>query len=368
MTKPRLIAVDLFSGCGGLTYGLRQAGFHIAVGVEIDPVATKTYRYNNRKTSLIQKDIRKVRGSDLLAVLTDGKLDLLVGCAPCQGFCSLTRKYKTKDPRNELLLEMARLIKELNPNAIMMENVSGLVTIGKPIFEKFVNKIRRSGYRPQWKIVQMADYGVPQSRRRLVMVAGRGFTICLPEPTHHRAPKQGSKLKPWVTVRKTIGGMGRPVTLSKALKSNGPQAFDWHVVRDLLPKTKDKLRAAMPGATWDRLPEQLRPECHRGDYRGFPNVYGRMTWDNVSVAITRGCTTPSMGRFGHPDRRRYAISVREVARLQTFPDSYKFVTDRMDAVCDMIGNAVPPLFAHLLADKIRGALEIHYGKLARGVS
>ncbi len=364
MTKPRLIAVDLFSGCGGLTYGLRQAGFHIAAGVENNPVGAKTYKYNNRKTNLIEKDIREVKGTDLLGILPDGKVDLLVGCAPCQGFCSITRKYKREDPRNELLLEMARIICELRPNAIMMENVPGLVTRGKAIFERFINKIRRHGYCPRWEIVQMADYGVPQSRRRLVILAGRGFVIPFPEATHARKPKEGSGLKPWVTLREAIKGMPAPITLREFKKSKGPQEYNWHVVRNLEPKTKAKLKAAMPGKTWLCLSEELRPKCHRGDYKGFPNVYGRMSWDNTAVTMTRGCTTPSMGRFGHPDRRRYTISVREAAKIQTFPDSYKFATNYIDVVCDMIGNAVPPHFAHIMGKKIRKTMESHYDSLA----
>jgi len=365
MNVEHMIAIDLFSGCGGLTYGLRRAGFHITAGVEIDPLAAKTYKYNNRKTRTIQQDIRKVKGQDLLAFLPDGKLDLLVGCAPCQGFCSLTRKYKTKDPRNELIFEMSRLVKELNPNAIIMENVPGLVSVGKSIFEKFVNKLRRSGYCPHWEIVQMADYGVPQSRRRLVLTAGKGFIIPLPESTHARLPGANSKLKPWVTLRQVLNGSSSPVTLRQSFKAKGPQNHNWHVVRDLLPKTKAKLKAAMPGQAWYILNEELRPECHQGDYRGFPNVYGRMIWDSVSVTITAGCTTPSKGRFGHPDRRRYTISVREAAKLQSFPDNYKFKTDQMDAVCNMIGNSVPPLFAYIVGKKIRRALESHYDALAR---
>lgn len=358
-----MTAIDLFAGSGGLSLGLRKAGFEISCALEINQRIAETYKKNHPKTKILIKDITQVSGKDILK-LCGQRPNLIVGCAPCQGFCSLTRKYKRHDPRNELLTEMARIIEELRPDAFMMENVPGLVTRGKDIFNEFINRMDRLGYQANWRVVQMANYGVPQSRRRLVMIAGRGFTISLPEPTHHRTPKQGSELKPWVTVRETIKGMGRPVTLSKAQTSNGPQAFNWHVVSDLLPRTKARLKAAMPGVAWNTIPEQLRPKCHRGEYKGFSNVYGRMKWDNVSVAITRGCTTPSMGRFGHPDRRRYALSVREAARLQTFPDSYKFATDHKNVVCDMIGNAVPPIFARLLSEKIREALEIHRGEMA----
>ena len=202
----------------------------------------------------------------------------------------------------------------------------------------------------------MANFGIPQSRRRLVLLAGRGFKISLPTTTHSRSPKEGSGLKPWVTIREAISHMDEPVTLKTALQTGGPLSHNWHVIRDLLPRTKERLRAANPGKTWLTLDESLRPPCHRNGYRGFTNVYGRMAWDQVSPTITGGCTTPCKGRFGHPDRSKYTISVREAALLQTFPENYRFITDRMEAVCDMIGNAVPPLYAKLAAKQILTAL------------
>jgi len=366
MTMRRMVAIDLFSGCGGLTCGLRRAGFHVATAVEIDPHAAKTYRHNNRKTKLLQADIRKVEAHELLAGVPSGEVDLLVGCAPCQGFSSLTRKYRRDDPRNGLLSEMARIIEEVRPSAVMMENVSGLAEArGKVIFKGFVDRLENEGYHLNWRVVQMADYGIPQSRRRLVLIGGRGFEISFPDPTHARTPKPGSDLKPWVPLRSALAGLGAPVTLTEALRKQGPQQYNWHVARDLLARTKAKLKAAMPGKAWLDLPENLRPKCHQGDYRGFPNVYGRMSWDNVAVTMTRGCTTPSMGRFGHPDRRRYAISAREAARIQTFPDAYKFITDHMETVCDMLGNAVPPAFAYVIGRRIKETLEVIDGAVAR---
>jgi DNA (cytosine-5)-methyltransferase 1 len=362
MKTPRTIyAADVFSGCGGLSLGLRRSGMSVRVAVDNEGSVASTYSANLPRTHLITSDIRDVTGSQLLATIPGGRLHVLAGCAPCQGFSSLTRKHKREDSRNVLVLEMARLAEETHPDVVVMENVPGLALQGRPLLDRFIARLRDQGYYCRWGILQMADFGVPQNRRRLVLTAGNGFVVALPEPTHSRVPRARSK--PWRTLRQALKGFHAPMRLSQTWHRGGPQTMNWHVVRDLKPITRKRLRAAVPGDTWRSFEESLRPKCHRGKYVGFTNVYQRMQWDKLPVTMTAGCTVPAKGRFGHPDRRRTTISVREAATLQTFPRRYRFKSDHIDRVCNMIGNAVPPVFAEILGKRITEALRQHFHDL-----
>jgi DNA (cytosine-5)-methyltransferase 1 len=348
-------AIDIFAGMGGLTLGLKRAGFRVVVGVEVDEEVAKTYEENHPEVLLLKEDVRKVHGKDILDAVGLEKVDLIAGCPPCQGFSRLTDKYHREDPRNNLIFEMLRLVKELNPRIVMLENVPGLAVRGKSKLNKFVRTLEILGYVPNYAVLNLANYGVPQSRRRLVLLAGKRFRIEFPEETHSKVGKASGGLKPWLTLKQVIGQMENPVKLSKALKNGGPSKFNWHVVRDLKPLTRRRIKAIKAGESRRYLPKSLRPKCHSESDRGFENVYGRLDWDQLPPTITKGCTTPCMGRFGHPSQIR-TISVREAAMLQTFPASYKLKTDFMDAACDMLGNALPPTFAQAVGKACFDAL------------
>ncbi len=344
--KPRqLTAIDLFSGAGGLTVGLKRAGFRVVAAVEVDEEIAATYRKNHPEVKLIVKDIRKVTGKEILKLTGLKKIDLVAGCPPCQGFSKLTDKHHRDDARNQLVVEMARLVEELRPTACMMENVPGLAQRGLSLLGKFEDKARSLGYLINRGVLQMADYGVPQSRRRLVLLAGKGFEIPLPNPTHARVVDvdSDSNMKPWVKLREVIRNQPAPVLLSVAKRNGGPKKFGWNVVRDLQPISLKRLRAAKAGASRLDLPKDLRPDCHKNS-TGFENTYGRMRWSDVAPTMTSRCTTPSSGRFGHPRANR-TISVREAALIQTFPKTYKLETDKVETACELIGNALPCTFA-----------------------
>ena len=347
----KLTAIDLFAGGGGLTVGLKGAGFQVKAAVELETHACATYRANHPEVRLLERDITGVSGQELLDIAGPGGVDLLAG------YTSLNR-YGNDDPRNRLVLEISRLAEEIKPRAIMMENVPGLTTKGNRQYETLIADLKSLGYNldNSAKVLQVADYGVPQERRRLVILAGRGFDIELPSPTHSKEEKDG--LPHWASVEDAIGdnkGIGVPSTLSEAKKQRKLPLSDWHVVRDLSEQNKQRIAAAVPGESWASIPEHLRPDCHQGTYVGFTNVYGRMEWDQPSPTITAGCTTFSKGRFGPPVEDR-TISVREAALLQTFPRYYRFDVPYMDHVCNVIGNALPCVFAEALAKQCYDAI------------
>jgi len=323
-------AVDLFAGCGALSLGLKWAGYSVTAAVEINPGRAKTYSLNHPGTDVLQRDIRTVAGEEILkaARVSRGGLALVAGCPPCQGFSRIRRRNKAKavrDGRNDLVAEFGRLVLETRPKAIMMENVPGLER--DQIFERLLRSLRGAGYRIDWRIMQLSRYGVPQRRRRLVMVGWLGFA----RPDLGLLPQS-----PGGTVRDAIATLPRIPKSSKAL----------HNYRTFRSKTvKDRIRSIpRNGGSRSQLPKSLSLDCH-ADYNGFRDVYGRMAWDEAAPTITGGCINPSKGRFLHPYRHR-AISLLEAARLQSFPIWYRFDSSMgRYPIAEMIGEALPPRFA-----------------------
>ncbi len=329
-----LTVVDLFAGCGGGSLGFRAAGLTPVAAVEIDPVAAASYEQNLGITP-ITRDIRKVAGADLLAAghLGVGDLTLLFGCPPCQSFTVLRRGQNAtaKDKqRNRLPREYLRLVGELRPRHLAFENVPGMLDgSGRPEFDVLINGIAALGYRAEWLIVDAVDYGVPQRRRRLLVIASRVTNPVLPVPTHG---PEGSGLTSYVTVRQTIGH------LPQAADSTDPL----HTPRRHSEVALRRLRALKEGQARADLPADLQLACHKG-HNGHYDIYGRMWWDRPAPTLTSGCTNVTRGRFAHPEADR-AITVREALMLQTFPPN-AVVTGGVEAMALQIGNAVPPRLA-----------------------
>lgn len=356
-TKPT--AAELFSGGGGLAQGLRDAGVRPVAAVELDRYAANVFAANHPDVELFRTDVRDISGQDLLAASSTGKIDILAACPPCQGFSTLTTKYHRSnyesDPRNFLVGEVGRITRELQPSALMLENVPGLAGRGRPLLDDLIEKLEDDGYIVTWSVLQVADYGVPQTRRRLVLLAGKGFSISMPDPSHSQHGRNG--LPQWRTLRDVLTIRAQPVRIDEAMAKGGFHVADWHVVRKLGEANLERLRHVLPGNGRSALPKELRPECHRDRDDGFTNTYGRMAWDQPSSTITAGCLSPSKGRFGHPEELR-TISLREAALLQTFPSSYRFDGDKIDAACSVIGNALPCLFAEAIARRVVRSIEL----------
>lgn len=332
-------AVDLFCGCGGLTVGLRKAGYRVLAAVEIDPLSVKTYKVNHRDVAVWEMDIRDLEPAKLLEQLglNPGEIDLLAGCPPCQGFSTLRTlngSVRIDDPRNDLLLEFQRFVEALRPRAVMMENVPGLADDER--FASFCKKLKNLGYLGDHRILNAADYGVPQRRRRLIYLAGNGVEI----------PFAG-KARKLTTVRDALGD------LPKAGESGDP-------VHDMPERRSPKVmniirRIPKDGGSRTDLSKKFQLECHRR-CNGFWDVYGRMAWSDVAPTITSGCFNPSKGRFLHPEEDR-AITMREAALLQGFPAKYKFAPETgKEALAAMIGNALPPPFIAAHSRSIRRIL------------
>jgi DNA (cytosine-5)-methyltransferase 1 len=336
--------VDLFCGIGGLTYGLTRGGIHVVAGVDVDPNCRFPYESNNN-AKFIEKDIRTLSGDELAGLFNNSKYRLLAGCAPCQPFSSYSRGKGNQNRKEEwsLISDFGRLIMELKPEFVTMENVPQLTD--HQVFDDFIKSLE--GYEIWWRIVQCSKYGVPQTRKRLVLLASRLGPIAL-------APPNFEGFSP-MTVRDAISHL-------PALEAGGTDPTDvMHSACTLSKLNLRRIMASKPGGSWRDWKEDLLADCHKkASGETYPSVYGRLEWDAPAPTITTQSFGYGNGRFGHPEQNR-AISLREASILQTFPANYKFVIDgkpvRFNVMGRLIGNAVPVRIAEVVARSFHSHLE-----------
>jgi DNA (cytosine-5-)-methyltransferase len=339
----KIEAVDLFCGAGGLTAGLLQAGIMVKAGYDIEPSCAFAYEHNNTDARFVLKDVQQVMAEEIEAHYSPGVIRLLAGCAPCQPFSTYNQGRDTRsDKKWPLMYAFARLIREVMPELVTMENVPD-VTKHK-VYHDFAAELEALGYQVWAGKVLCADYGVPQMRRRHVLLASRIGRVAMLPPTH--AGRH-------ITVREAIGHLPQ---LAAGERDGGDALHRCAALSDLNLR---RIRASRPGGTWMDWPEELRAACHRKESGlSYQRVYGRMEWDKPAPTMTTLCVGFGNGRFGHPEQDR-AISLREAAIFQSFPEGYLFA-ETFDApmrdISRMIGNAVPVALGAAVGNSLRASL------------
>lgn len=327
-TKVKVTAVDLFCGVGGLTRGLQDGGVDVRLGIDLDPTCQFPYETNS-KARFLKESVEKTSAEQLKAVFRSGEIRLLAGCAPCQPFSTYNQKADSTDERWWLLQEFSRLVRELSPELVTMENVPRLAE--QSVFETFVKDLSDADYRVHVEVVNCGDYGIAQHRQRLVLLASKLGEMRLLTPTE-------LGVKP-LTVRQAIGNL--PPLKAGEICQHDPL----HRSSVLSPTNLLRIKASRPGGTWRDWDKDLVAECHRRKSgKTYPSVYGRMSWDEPAPTVTTQFYGFGNGRFGHPEQDR-AISLREGAILQSFPPDYAFVKDgqsiHIKTIGRLVGNAVP---------------------------
>lgn len=344
--------VDLFCGVGGLTRGLLDSGLNVVAGFDNDKTCEFTYTTNN-KTVFHCRNIREVNGEEINACYAAGTEKILVGCAPCQPFSTMSyKRFKDSsrelDEKYDLLSEFERLVKEVKPIIVSMENVPEIRNSN--VFKSFVSVLREKGYYTDGgQVVYCPDYGIPQNRHRFVLLASRLGEIHLLPPSHDRKK---------VTIRSAIEN------LPKVGAGETCPTDRLHRSASLSPLNLQRIQASVPGGTWKDWPVELRCKCHRQDSgQTYTSVYGRMSWDKIGPTMTTQFFCYGTGRYGHPEQDR-ALTLREGALLQTFPKEYQFFPSDTKDYCmrDIarhIGNAVPVRLGEIIGLSIKDNLEKH---------
>ena len=326
--RVRLSAIDLFCGCGGLSLGLQRGGFDVVAAIDNDQLSTSTYVMNHRRAYVVEEDIRTIAADTLMEQLglASGDLDLMAACPPCQGFSrlrNLNGSCEVEDPMNDLIFEVVRFVSVFMPRALMIENVPGLLNDDR--LRRIVHELRGLGYVCKAKLFDAMNFGVPQRRRRMIMIGLRRGIPTFADPVRGRR-----------TVAAAIRNMPPP-------RETDDPAHNYSIrrARRVLALMK---RIPKDGGSRTDLAADDQLDCHR-HFDGFSDIYGRMAWREPAPTITGGCINPSKGRFTHPVDDR-AITIREAAMLQGFPRAYyiEMAGGRYPAA-QMIGNAFPPKFA-----------------------
>ena len=342
--------IDLFCGIGGLSYGLKCQGMKILAGFDLDYTCQYAYE-TNTGGKFYYRDVKTISGDEINKLYSQKKnvIKVLAGCAPCQPFSSYAFKNKNKDKdKYNLLYEFGRLVKEVHPDIVTMENVPAIASFKlKSVLADFVEVLQNEGYNVKYKVVYCPDYGIPQTRKRLVLLASHLGNIDLISPTH--------KKENYVTVKDAIGHLP-PLEAGQGCPTDA-----LHRCRALSPLNLQRLKSTPYGGSWKDWPTDLMLECHKKESgKSFGSVYGRMVWEEPSPTMTTLCTGIGNGRFGHPVQNR-AISAREAALFQTFPIIYKFFPNEHEVsltkASRYIGNAVPPKLGEVIAQSIKNHIE-----------
>jgi len=339
----QIYAVDLFCGAGGLTHGLVKAGIDVRLGVDIDQACEYPYVANNNNARFLLKSVEELEANELERHYRKNEIKLLAGCAPCQTFSTYNLKARYADEKDKkwfLLLEFARLVNEISPELVAMENVPGLA--GQDVFAKFIKTLQDNGYNVAYQVVACQEYGIPQNRRRLVLLASKLGMIRLLTPDEFGAEK------------KNVADVLRTLPPLRAGEKSKDDSL--HQCSMLSPLNLQRIRASKPGGSWRDWPQELVADCHKKDSgKSYGSVYGRMKWDEPAPTMTTNFLGFGNGRFGHPEQDR-AISLREGAIIQSFPLDYQFVKPnepvRQQTIARLIGNAVPVKLGEVIGRSI----------------
>lgn len=342
--RPAASVVDVFCGAGGLSHGFRQRGFEIVGGIDIDEDCRYAFEQNN-DAPFIRRDVATLKADEINGLFTPGRPRVLVGCAPCQPFS--TYNQKNEDPKWQLLRQFGNLVDKVRPDVLSMENVPRLLAFKDgSTFKRFVKQLRDAGYHVAWDVLYGPDFGLAQTRSRLVLLASKLGPIKLPHSTHNGKHR---------TVRDEIGN------LPPLIHGGVDDSDALHRASRLSEVNMRRISSAKPGGTWRDWAPRLIADCHKVETgRGYASVYGRMEWDEPSPTITTQFFGFGNGRFGHPEQDR-ALSLREGALLQGFPIDYEFIAPgervQFKKVGRLIGNAVPVKLAAAIANSVNKHLE-----------